>query len=113
MHHNKCVRMPIWLNLETEFLSGHLIWPFQKKNQICPDLLLAVFNFLNKIPPDWYQGSPIIARVLLSLPVIKIATVMITDFTVSQLGSCEKSLIIHGDANDQNSKSCGEWHLLQ
>jgi hypothetical protein len=49
-----------WLNFEMEFLSGHLIWQFQKKTQICPDLLLTVFFFfyIYKIRPDLYQGSP-------------------------------------------------------
>jgi hypothetical protein len=37
-----------WLNFETEFLSGDLTWPFQKKSQICPDLLLALFKKISK-----------------------------------------------------------------
>jgi hypothetical protein len=54
-----------WLNFEMEFLSGHLIWPFQKKTQICPDLLLTVFIFfyiqnpVSGLPrrPYHYPGS--------------------------------------------------------
>ena len=34
--------------LKIWFSSRHLTWPFQKISQICPDLLLAVFNFLKK-----------------------------------------------------------------
>ena len=49
VHHNEYVSgQQTWLNIETEFLSGYLTWLFQKKSQICPDLLPAVFNFFGK-----------------------------------------------------------------
>ena len=37
-----------WPNLEIEFLSGNLIWLFQKFSRICPDFRLAVFDLFSK-----------------------------------------------------------------
>ena len=69
-----------WVDHETEFPSGVLIWPFQKISQICLDLLLAFFNFFKK-------SVRICVRAPLPLP-----GVLGKQSCSSENGNCDKML---------------------